>query len=1018
MGGVFVHARPGIWTPFLSEDWFSLFEVCLEFGKESGMKIWIYDESSYPSGFAGGLVHDKYPHLAQRVLVCHVLEADEKIQSGEVIGRFWLFPRDQGGLDYRVATPGERAPHPKARLAVFCVHTHPGNAWLNGAPYVDTLHPDAAEAFLDVAYEPYRRRFSKEFGVVIPGVFTDEPYFSPFCGGGLPWTPDLPQVFNKTYGQDLISRLPELVFDTVYCYELRVQYWSLLSRLFVDRWMRPIYEWCDCQGLNFTGHLWEHVFSPELTGNIMLPAAWQHIPGIDVLGRDRKMHRLRWDLGDEGFGGNSPTQMGNIAMVKAVTSVAHQMNRDRVLSETYGGAGWEISFEEQKAYAEWQAVLGVNLLNQHLSHYSLRGERKYDHPPSFRSHQPWWDQYPMLHEYIARLYYALAQGCYEADFVVLHPMTSLWTGYRSKPDPFETFNPYQLPKELNDQLKIMYDDLLKALSSRGWSYDLADELLLQDAGRVEKENMSIGAMKYPVLIIPPVSNLLSTTLDLLTEWLDQGGTVAAVTPLPRFVNGRPDPRLDAFLKRCRIFASEVDLLAWLPSVTKRKICFHGHTNPSIYTHIRSLDQGRLVFVCNMELMPQTDITVQIAIPSQNHATKMVLERWDLTDGSIALLSTKREHEQTMGDILKTRLDFAPGESHLLVLRPQSDQSDDGSVLKAKEDRNIIVCGTSKKGVHEPKRIKEVTVLEPTWRFRRLDPNVLVLDSAEYQDGEVTSWHGPLPISEVKRLIRRAHGLPDMAIRDMQPWRRYSTGSVEPTQNRLSLRFTYRVVEVPAGELQLVVEEGRDWDIAVNDIPVRASKAYWLDPAFHCIPIGGIIRPGKNTITMQRCFQDDLSLEPVYLIGDFAVETVDLCHFELSSECTTIQAGSWIFQGYPFFSGRAVYSQEVIIPRMEKRRVWLELSNLASTYALLRVNGKQVGTLAWQPYRAEITDFVRAGVNTIDIEIANSLRNVLGPHHRFKPRLVSPRHWQNDSSSVPQFNLVPDGFPNEVRIIYA
>jgi hypothetical protein len=170
--------------------------------------------------------------------------------------------------------------------------------------------------------------------------------------------------------------------------------------------------------------------------------------------------------------------------------------------------------------------------------------------------------------------------------------------------------------------------------------------------------------------------------------------------------------------------------------------------------------------------------------------------------------------------------------------------------------------------------------------------------------------------------------------------------------------------------------------------------------------------------VQRCFQDDPNLKPVHLIGDFAAETVDLCHFELSPECTTTQAGSWVFQGFPFFSGRAVYSQKVMIPHVENRRVWFELSNMASTYALLRVNGKQVGTLAWHPYRAEITDFVRAGVNTIDIDIANSLRNVLGPHHRSKPRLVSPRHWQNDSSSALQFNLVPDGFPNEVRIIYA
>ena len=30
-------------------------------GKELGMKVWIYDENSYPSGFAGGHVPDEMP---------------------------------------------------------------------------------------------------------------------------------------------------------------------------------------------------------------------------------------------------------------------------------------------------------------------------------------------------------------------------------------------------------------------------------------------------------------------------------------------------------------------------------------------------------------------------------------------------------------------------------------------------------------------------------------------------------------------------------------------------------------------------------------------------------------------------------------------------------------------------------------------------------------------------------------------------------------------------------------------
>ena len=61
IGGVFVHPRPGLLTEYLSEDWFHLFDYTVQKGKELDMKVWIYDENSYPSGFAGGHVPAEMP---------------------------------------------------------------------------------------------------------------------------------------------------------------------------------------------------------------------------------------------------------------------------------------------------------------------------------------------------------------------------------------------------------------------------------------------------------------------------------------------------------------------------------------------------------------------------------------------------------------------------------------------------------------------------------------------------------------------------------------------------------------------------------------------------------------------------------------------------------------------------------------------------------------------------------------------------------------------------------------------
>src|ERR1041384_6182430 len=64
MGGVFVHPRPGLITEYLSERWFELWRHALRECQRLGLLCNIYDENSYPSGFAGGHVPSRAPHVA------------------------------------------------------------------------------------------------------------------------------------------------------------------------------------------------------------------------------------------------------------------------------------------------------------------------------------------------------------------------------------------------------------------------------------------------------------------------------------------------------------------------------------------------------------------------------------------------------------------------------------------------------------------------------------------------------------------------------------------------------------------------------------------------------------------------------------------------------------------------------------------------------------------------------------------------------------------------------------------
>src|SRR5690606_39543379 len=68
------------------------------------------------------------------------------------------------------------------------------------------------------------------------------------------------------------------------------------------------------------------------------------------------------------------------------------------------------------------------------------------------------------------------------------------------------------------------------------------------------------------------------------------------------------------------------------------------------------------------------------------------------------------------------------------------------------------------------------------------------------------------------------------------------------------------------------------------------------------------------------------------------------------------------------------------------------SDVCSSDLIARVfcNGRDLGLLAWPPYRLELTPAIQSGDNLIEIQVASSIHNVLGPLHKpLVPVLTTP-----------------------------
>ncbi len=365
IGGFFMHARGGLQTEYMGDEWFENVNACIEESEARGMHAWAYDENGWPSGFGNGLVNGKgisYQQKYLRYTKCRENEPEE-----------------------------ERIIYRTDELC-FYYDVNPF--------YVDTLNGEVIADFLHEIYEPYHKRFGTRFD----GFFTDEPQIS---RNGIPWSFILPEEYEKAYGDVLFPHLPELFFQTGDYQTTRIRFWKLVTELFSKNFMKQIYEYCHAHGLKFTGHLvLEERLDCQLTSNGACMPHYEYfdIPGMDWLGR--------------------PIYRCLTAM--QVSSVAAQTGKKQILSEAFAMCGHNVSHDELKRNYEWMMVRGINLLCQHLEGYSLRGIRKRDYPPAMYLQQPWWEDYKQFNDAMSRIGMLLAEGEIEADTLLIHPQTTAW----------------------------------------------------------------------------------------------------------------------------------------------------------------------------------------------------------------------------------------------------------------------------------------------------------------------------------------------------------------------------------------------------------------------------------------------------------------------------------------------------------------------------------------------------------------------------------------------------------------
>jgi hypothetical protein len=117
-------------------------------------------------------------------------------------------------------------------------------------------------------------------------------------------------------------------------------------------------------------------------------------------------------------------------------------------------------------------------------------------------------------------------------------------------------------------------------------------------------------------------------------------------------------------------------------------------------------------------------------------------------------------------------------------------------------------------------------------------------------------------------------------------------------------------------------------------------------------------------------------------------------------------------GIRYFSGTATYRTEIRFAPAPGERVVLALTNLREI-CTVRINGKPAGTLWALPYRLDITDTLRSGSNTIELDVTNLWPNrLIGDA---QPGVTHPYTHTNIRKYTANSPLLPSGLIGDVTL---
>jgi len=952
-GGFHMHVRTGMATEYLSDEYMEMVRACVEKARGEEMLAWLYDEDRWPSGAAGGLVtKDPQYRIRHLLLTRHpygigkfepdaaVSKAEtRRTENGELIACFDIeLDRDGSLTAYRRI--GEHDTTQGFKLYAYAETALP-NPWFNNQTYANTLDNATIQEFIRVTYDRYLM-FQKDFGGIIPAMFTDEPQFTKkgtldFVHDDrdvtLPWTHDLTETYSAAYGgESLLDNLPQLLWELPggKVSQVRYHYHDHIAERFAAAFADQCGNWCKEHGLMLSGHMMEEPTLESQThalGEAMRSYRSFQLPGIDML-CDRREYTT----------------------AKQAQSSARQYGCPGVMSELYGVTNWDFDFRGHKLQGDWQAALGVTVRVPHLSWVSMNGEAKRDYPSTLSYQSPWFEQYPYVEDHFARINTAMTRGKALCRVGVVHPIESYWLHWGARE------NTAAIREQKDKDFQNLCEWLLRGLIDFDY---ICESTLPQQCDKTSVNTVfPVGEMNYDVVIVPAMETIRQTTLERLEAFRNAGGRLIFLGDTPQYMDAYENDGPGKLWERSeRLPFERLPVLNALMDLRDLEIRDGtGALTNNLMYQLREENDCNWLFIAQADDFVNKDIPVGDIVRIRVRG-EWVVTMYDTISGEIIPLPARTENGWT--EFNRTLYEH---DSLLVRL--------DRTTASGVEDKSELL--TKKVGLDGRSTLPIVPsctqFLDPV-PVTLHEPNVLLLDMAEYalDDG---NWQPREEILRLDNIVRVQLGWPIRGNSSAQPWVEYDSS----TPHTLRLRYVFQS-EISVSVAYLALENAANTKVILNGEPAGQVSGWYVDKCIGKVQLPEI-KTGENTLELTIPYGKKTDVEAIYILGDFGV-TVQGVHASITKPIRSLYFGDITRQGLPFYGGNLTYH---LTAESNGGAIRITATNYRGHLLRVAVDGEDKGVIAFSPYVLDV-DGLADGTHKVDLTYFGSRVNTFGQLHQ-------------------------------------